>query len=269
MEFGKAKEADVSEISTGKTAFEGARNCRDIGGILSSDGWRVKTGHILRSDSLHSLSVGDIRKLQDICHLSLVIDLRNAVEFEEKPDIQIPNVRYLHVPLFQDSVIGMTRENGVLEAARHVPDMSMLYRLIVSEPYSVSQVSVAIREIMGCTAGSVVFHCTAGKDRTGIITMLLYGLLDVSENMIIEDYLKSNETAVSDAQAHYEMVLEATGDETTAEGIRKAYIADEDYLKSALDYIHSEYGSIQDYCRKALAISDREAEAFRARMLTV
>ena len=254
-------------MSTVIDQFEGLRNVRDLGGAVTGDGSTVSCGHILRSGSLHALSSQDIQVLQSDYQLSLVIDLRTVMEREQLPDIEIPGCTSLHCPLFQEQAVDLTREKGIEENELALPDLAKLYRFMVSDETSVSQLSRAVKAIIGCETGGVLYNCTAGKDRMGIVSMLVYGMLGVSETQIMEDYLMSNETASKDAEALSENILKKTGNRMIAEGLKKAFLADSSYLQSALDYIHSEYGNIVDYCRDALQISEPEQAQFRTRLL--
>ena len=249
-----------------KIDFDGLRNCRDIGGCRTTDGHEVKTGYILRSDSLQALSEKDVCFLKENYQLRLIIDLRTDVEIEEKPDVMIGGARYARIPIFRSSTVGVTRETGIMGVLNNVPDMVRLYWYMVSDPDAASQFGTVIKEIISCDGG-VIYHCTAGKDRTGLVTMMLYGMLGVSEDEIMKDYLATNDYALPEARAFYEMSLKKNGDETAARGIYKAFSADKDFLGSALTFIHMKYGSISDYCRKALDITDKEASDFRSRML--
>ena len=245
---------------------KGLRNFRDIGGVNSSEGYTVRKGMIYRSDALCNLSDEDFENLQNKCHISLVVDLRTDVERGERPDVETDRWEYIHLPLFHESVIGVTYESGLMGIMDNIPDIAEIYERMLSDPSCILQLKRIIEEIINYE-GVVVYHCTAGKDRTGIVTMLLYGLLGVSEEDIIKDYLLTNRAFSAYVDVVYNTMLKMTGDEIKADKMRRSCIADEAYLKNALEYIYQNNGSIKDYCIQTLGIADTEIKRFRDRML--
>ena len=143
-------------------------------------------------------------------HIKFVIDLRSPIEAQEFPDPLPQSVSYVNLPLLKDAAIGISHETGsdpmtiIRNLRKHpeklqemVPDFSSLYRRIVTEPYSLSQLRKALlllrrNEAKGwCT----LFHCTAGKDRTGILSMALLKSYGVADEDIVRDYLRTNRNA--------------------------------------------------------------------------
>jgi len=247
-------------------SIPGLINARDLGGLATVDGKRIRHRRLIRADALYNLSkVGKASLLRDY-DLKAVVDLRTETERREKPDPVIPDVDYLELPLFEESAAGITREEGSSSQLTSVPDMRLLYRHMVSDDYSVRQVAKVIRTIMAVEDGGVLFHCTAGKDRTGVIAMLLLGILGVSEDDILEDYIYTNATGADIAYSYSNMVYQKTGDAALAERIKKAFLADEEYLKVAMSVV-SERGGYEQFFQDQLNISADEIMAYRAKML--
>ncbi len=187
-------------------------NLRDLGEVLASQvaGGRSMKGLLLRSAKLGILSKEECAELCSKFNIKCVIDLRTPVEAAEFPDPLPDGVDYLQVPLLSDTAVGITHETGsdpmtiIKNMRRHpeklmemIPDFKALYTDIVTDAYSRSQldkVVLTLRENAGkgvCT----LYHCTAGKDRTGIVSMALLKSYGVSDEVIIQDYMLTNRSA--------------------------------------------------------------------------
>jgi len=163
-------------------AVQGAYNLRDIGGYVTAGGASTRWRSHLRADSLHALTPDDMELLAGQ-GLRLVIDLRGDQELSEQPNPFASHsaIRYVNVPVFAAlAPIAMMRSRaGRFRMAQHYRD-------------AIDQCGPAIARVIGLIAeeeaGSVLFHCTAGKDRTGVIAALLLLVAGVDRDTIIEDY---------------------------------------------------------------------------------
>ena len=182
-------------------------NLRDLGGI---GGGIVSKGLFLRSGKLSILSKGEVTGLCNKYGIKCVIDLRTAVESAEFPDPLPDGVEYVQIPLLKDAAVGITRETGsdpmtILKNLRKqpeklkamMPDFKALYTDIVTDEYSRAQLDKVVLRLREnadkriCT----LFHCTAGKDRTGIVSMALLKSYGVGDGEIVKDYLRTNRNA--------------------------------------------------------------------------
>ena len=182
-------------------------NLRDLGGI---GGGIVSKGLFLRSGKLSILSKDEATGLCNKFGIKCVIDLRTAVESAEFPDPLPDGVEYVQIPLLKDAAVGITRETGsdpmtILRNLRKqpeklkamMPDFKALYTDIVTDEYSRAQLDkVVLRLRENADKGiCTLFHCTAGKDRTGIVSMALLKSYGVGDGEIIKDYLRTNRNA--------------------------------------------------------------------------
>ena len=182
-------------------------NLRDLGGI---GGGIVSKGLFLRSGKLSILSKDEVTGLCNKYGIKCVIDLRTAVESAEFPDPLPDGVEYVQIPLLKDAAVGITRETGsdpmtILKNLRKqpeklkamMPDFKALYTDIVTDEYSRAQLDkVVLRLRENADKGiCTLFHCTAGKDRTGIVSMALLKSYGVGDGEIIKDYLRTNRNA--------------------------------------------------------------------------
>jgi len=182
-------------------------NLRDLGGI---GGGIVSKGLFLRSGKLSILSKDEVTGLCNKFGIKCVIDLRTAVESAEFPDPLPDGVEYVQIPLLKDAAVGITRETGsdpmtILRNLRKqpeklkamMPDFKALYTDIVTDEYSRAQLDkVVLRLRENADKGiCTLFHCTAGKDRTGIVSMALLKSYGVGDGEIVKDYLRTNRNA--------------------------------------------------------------------------
>ncbi|MCQ1856410.1 tyrosine-protein phosphatase, partial [Neorhizobium galegae] len=137
---------------------------------------------ILRGDALHRLSEADIETLLDN-GLATVIDLRNANEIaaEANPFAGHARVRYYNTPLFSALAPVEMMANAVASF-----DMGDRYCQAIDNCQPA--IAKVLKTIADAPDGAVLFHCTAGKDRTGVISALLLANADVDEATIVEDY---------------------------------------------------------------------------------
>lgn len=184
-------------------------NLRDLGGIPCTGG-TMPHGIFLRSGKLSILSMDKCRELCRQYHIGCVIDLRTPVEIAEFPDPLPVEVKYLQIPLLKDTAVGITHETGsdpmtiIRNLRRHpeklkemIPDFKALYTEIVTDNYCRSQLDTVVATLRKNAERGIctLYHCTAGKDRTGIVSMALLKSYGVSDEKIINDYMRTNRNA--------------------------------------------------------------------------
>ncbi|SCJ82085.1 Tyrosine-protein phosphatase precursor [uncultured Eubacterium sp.] len=249
--------------------LEGTDNIRDFANTVNKKGCLIRPGKLLRSRHLHTLTGADIAVLKKEHHLSKVIDLRTKTEMKDKPDQEIAGVISVWIPLIEEETVGITHETSTDKNAEKwvLPDMRQLYRKIVTDDFSINQLSKTLKTIVHCNDGAVLWHCTEGKDRCGIISALVLSLLDVDRETIFEDYLMTNQAAVQRADAAMKMVLQKTGDEEKAQMVRRIFLADEKYLQAAFDAIEEKNESIAAFFANRLGISEAEKRLLQEKCL--
>ncbi len=166
----------------------GAHNVRDLGGYKTKDGKVTKTGRFVRSDSLHRVHESGVSCLLEK-NLTTVIDLRTKKELEEEPNLlaELQGVNFLNFPLLEDL---SPKFLGTVAVSSGSEDPLLSFYLS-----ALHKRQTAIREIFlamsAAAPGLILFNCTAGKDRTGIISALLLSLANVSTSDIIKNYTES------------------------------------------------------------------------------
>lgn len=170
--------------------LEGATNFRDVGGYLTTSGHSVRRGLVFRSDALQDLTPDDIARLLAL-GLGEVLDLRSARELEAFGGTPLTQhgVEWHHVGFFPEAEPGSSAAAPV-----PVPTPSVHDHAAFAEQYlawlerGTSSVRRAFTEIAEADTHAVVFHCTAGRDRTGLIAGLLLSLVGVDDEVIAADY---------------------------------------------------------------------------------
>ncbi|MFE9488645.1 tyrosine-protein phosphatase [Streptomyces sp. NPDC006641] len=240
----------VAERSLG---IDSARNFRDIGGYRTTDGRWVRPGLVYRSNKLNSLTDTEQQRLLSQ-HLTLDVDLRNAVERHDDPDrvpagvtYQVADVVSLnHGIRFHDSAL-MTLAEAI--AAGLFSGSSDLGQSI-GYPFMVNFVGAdyAFRDLVTAVAtndsGATVYHCSSGKDRTGWSTAVLLTLLGVPRETVEADFLASNDYL----------------------GNPKA--VELSWLRAAFDEVDHLYGDFDTYVREGLRLDDATVAALRTKLLT-
>ncbi|MFT8871697.1 MAG: tyrosine-protein phosphatase [Sporolactobacillus sp.] len=156
----------------------GVNNARNLGGYMASSGKSVKMGVLLRSARLQRATAADLSILKNQYHLTQIIDLRTSKEAAEHPDPAISGVIETSLPLLSEK--------------EKLGDMKEEYADMVTDDYSISALKQFFTLVLKHRQGALLFHCTAGKDRTGVAAMLLLRALGLSKATVIQDYLLSN-----------------------------------------------------------------------------
>lgn len=219
-----------------KIKLSGTKNTRDF----SEYGL---PGYI-RSAHLHDITEEDAEVLVGKYNLKTVIDLRTSMEAAEKPNYVIPGVEYIHMPLFDEAKLGISHEKSVDREmiAKQIPDMTSLYRSLIAEPTSIEQ----IKKVMGIIndpqrEGAVLWHCTEGKDRCGVISALVLMSSGADYKTVLRDYLKTNKANRTKAYTYYFMIWFKKRDKALAGKIRDMFLAKKEYL----DAVYEELKVIQ------------------------
>ena len=145
------------------------------------------------------------------------------------------------MPIFDESTPGITHETSAdADIYERIPNLNDLYRIMVSEE-CIRNLSEIMQFLCNrrVSDGAVLFHCTEGKDRTGVISMILLSLLHVPIETILNDYLITNTVCGKKSTRYYWLLLILKRNKQVAERVRDVFLAKEEYLLSA--YTVKEY----------------------------
>lgn len=251
-------------------------NFRDIGGHRTRDGRRVRRGLAYRSTELSRIDEADRAELEAL-GIRTVVDLRTSAERARWPEEdKLPrSAAYVLADVLADAPDGtpaqfipiMHDPEAVRErlgSGRGVALFERHYRDFVR----LSSAREAYRRLYAILLEPdrrpLVFHCTTGKDRTGWATAALLLVLGVPEDVVVEDYLRSNGELGPLIEPFLAEFRARGGDPSLLEplaGVRRAY------LEAALDEVARRYGSIEGYFRDGLGFDERAIETLRETFL--
>lgn len=253
-------------------SFEKLHNTRDLGGMKTTDGKTVRKGMLIRSGHLSEISDADARALGNM--LSAIIDLRTDDERSEKPDLTFPGVTYYSFPLMDSMTAGVSREEASDKEAfarfLQKPEDAKDYMIRIYRNFAVSEAvakefSAFLKVLLSEHNKAVLWHCTAGKDRAGIASVLVEEILGVSREEIISDYLLTNEYIKNDVLYLTEFVKQMAGTtgEAADESLWNLFSAKEEYIRAYYDKIDELYGGTERYLKDALHIDDSQKERLK------
>lgn len=243
-------------------------------GRPQNNGWAYHPkGRLLRSGALGQLSEQDIILLQSI-PLRTVVDFRTEREIAEKPDLVIPGVQQIHCPILPQ-LTGVTRELGedgmpayfrmALEIGMNADTwMAGLYLPLVESKYSQTHYREFFQILMQHENGALLYHCTIGKDRVGVGTMLLLSALGVDRDVIMEDYLLTTPYTEQNRRAVCQDAKAYTDDPAAQFALEAFESARESYLNASYRSIEQHYGSVDSYLTEALGIGTEEKTILRS-----
>ena len=238
--------------TTRALAWGACLNVRDLGGLTTVDGRRVRRGALVRSDQLCRLDDGGRAAL--LAHgVRTVIDLRTPAEAEKDPD-PIWNERgvdYVLVPQ-QDELFWKSIDPARTRSERDA--------LVLDQ--RAEHIAAMARVVANAAPGGVLIHCLAGKDRTGIAVALLLGLGGVSEADIAADYALS-EAALANERA---AALAAAPDEEARARVLRGYDSRAETMLATLAHLRVRHGGAAAYLMRA-GLTGPEIKRIRERLL--
>ena len=266
----QASECQASECQASEgQAFEGIENFRDFGGAASAFGGRVCTGRLFRSAHLGAASEQD---LQALAHLgvSTVVDLRRPTERSQQPSRWSGFPGRLICSDEGDRAEGPHVEflrQGDLSDAGVEAYLSGYYRQAPFEPRHLALFSQAF-EALDAGDGAMLVHCTAGKDRTGLLAALIQRALGVSPEDIMDDYLLTNRATMTPARrARVSAALTPMIGREPSEAILLGFMGvSARHLDLAFGAIATETGGLDGYLA-GLGAGTPRLERLRARLL--
>lgn len=247
------------------------KNLRDIGGKYKDVTLRLNM--LLRGRALVNLTPKQLDKLKDKYHLRTVIDLRDIAEQSQKPDMDLPGINKLLMPVFDDGKVGISHEDRTkddkITLLSKLPPMTQLYYEMFHEE-SLKNLAGIIKFIITANEEeySIYYHCSEGKDRTGIISAVLLSMLGVSKQEIIKEYLYTNKVAHHKANIYYLVAKYVRFDVNLAKKLHGMFSARKEYISVYFDVVRDEYNDdYMEFFTRGLGLTVEEVNAFREKMI--
>ena len=220
----------------------------------------MKKGLLFRSDLLYNLNPKEKALLRDN-NIKVVIDLRNKDEVEHLKDTNIKVINYINNPMLPESKEG---EGSPLKTVtiKHMtlPDMDNAYRELVSRDRKQAWSNI-FNILLNNKSGAILFHCSAGKDRTGVVSAVILTALGIDKETIYQDYLLTNEKPLYYKKLALEM------DPESREIFLDYFQAKKEYLDAAFDEINKIYGSFDKFLLECCSIDQNKLNILKDKYL--
>ncbi|MBR3325977.1 MAG: tyrosine-protein phosphatase [Atopobiaceae bacterium] len=235
--------------------LDGAVNVRELGGYPTANGGRTRFHRFLRADSLGRLTPWDKRFLYGY-GVRAIVDLRDATEVEAEPDCFLgKDVAYENIPLLAVDLADPDAVERVFGAQNF--SMDNLYCLML-ENYDA--IRACLRFIADAPEGCVLFHCAVGKDRTGILAMLLLSLAGVDKWDIVANYIQTRPNLMRDE------VFVADWNDPSREPFREGMSSSVHTIETIYDYMELVHGGVESLLLEC-GVPDEDVACIRRRLV--
>ncbi|WP_054814725.1 tyrosine-protein phosphatase [Nocardia arizonensis] len=226
--------------------LRGAVNARDLGGLRTGDGRRVRAMRVLRSDGLSELDGEDVTFLLDRCLLRMVLDLRAPGEIDTDGRGALSE----SVAIYRNThVFGADRTR--LDLSTVSPSGGMLERYIGYLEHSADNIVTALDLLASMDNLPALVHCAAGKDRTGVVIAMLLAVLGVREEDIVADYAATGPNiAALRARAQRTATARSAGIDMAAVP-EWVFAADASTMRNFLSHLSVEFGGARAWAARA------------------
>jgi len=222
----------------------GCANFRDLGGYPTREGMRVRWRRLFRSDALHGLTPEGVDRIVNEFGIGVIVDLRSTGEVgvDGRGPLRERTPAYHHLPLF----------DGPLTAdPESVNKMTLADRYFLITERAKAPIARVITALAECPT-PVVYHCSAGKDRTGLISAIVLGLLGVPDEFIVADYAASQDNL----GAIVDRLMQSEGYRNVLENLPADTLhANPETMYSLLEQLRDRYGSFRGYANE-IGLSD-------------
>jgi protein tyrosine/serine phosphatase len=235
-------------------ALQGAVNFRDLGGYETIDGRRTRWRVLFRADGLGELTEADLAVMREL-GIRTVVDLRSGYEVEQSRfDVGAHPVDFFHFP-FIDTL------PDVEEWDRRPGLLGSQYREMLDE--ATPQIAGALAALAAPGARPAVFHCTAGKDRTGLLSAIVLSLLGVPEETVVADYALSGEAM---ERLRAKLILKYPDGKDVIADIDEVFSADPANMVALFGHLREHYGTMAEYAVQ-IGVPYRVVEQLREALL--
>ena len=240
-----------------RISLERAFNFRDLGGYQTRDRKQLRRGQLYRSDDLFRLSEGDLAHLAEL-GIRTVIDLRTEAEAVRG---RFPAER-LAVDYYQNSLIDISADHSQARGEGAQDYIYLRYRQILTE--GGSRIHEVFARLVLAEAAPAVFHCVAGKDRTGLVAAITLEVLGVDREHVLADYSLTDlamREALAWLEAEYPDLARRMSDLPPV-----VLSAEPENLARVLDWLDASYGGAEGYLL-SLGLAREDLAEFRSWML--
>ena len=264
---------------------KGIVNARDLGGYEVQDGRHVRNGLLLRTAHLADATSADLNYLAGLS-LGKVIDFRTEHEKKGRIDRDVPGAEYIGIPIDSSGALSATAteeerrkftkrkkfniKKVIVMAAFNEKAQTLardMLSTVLTYPDCQRQIAVFLRQVVDVGAEPILFHCSQGKDRTGIASALLLAALGADRETIIADFDATNRVYARDIRKYTRKVKFWGGKEKEL-AVVKAFIgANTEGFIQGLRQIDETYGSLEAYLKGPMGLTETDLQTLRNRYL--
>lgn len=228
----------------------------------------IFTPRLIRSEALSNLDKDDVKTLKEKYNLKTIIDLRTPREIQKKKDVSIPGTSYHHIPLATVQELGMVRDESfykLLIKKDFLPNMNMAYKHLFNkdkEPYWRKIFEILLNQ----TSGTILFHCSAGKDRCGMVAAIIEYCLGFSMEDIMNDYFLTNDHIIflPMYKVIYRLIPKDFKDD-----YMKLFYAQKEFFDSGIENLKENYGSISNFLKNGCGLSSESIEKLKKMYISI
>lgn len=238
-------------------------NIRDLGGVKTADGRVIVAKRLLRSSDLHRLSPQELAILKDEYHLKVVVDFRSTNSTIARKDQIDSSIKYYH-----KYTLEFLENNSYNRDITIDPDdfFKGVYRSLALQKEAIEAYAKFFRILIANNQGAILWHCTSGKDRTGIASALLLYILGCDMETIYHEHFRTNEVTLPMLETKLREIN--PNDVDSIKYYQAYYVAKKEFIDEYFHAIIEHYVSLDDYIEKQIKVSKMEKDILRERYLT-
>lgn len=246
-------------------AVRHAENMRELGGYKTKDGRRIAHQKLIRSAGINHIDAQDKHYLSKY-GIKKVVDFRSIEERDSQPDQDIPEAENIFLPIFpiEETKTASASPKKMMRRMQNGEDahqqMVEVYKHFVTDDHVRGQYRKFFDLVLENSSEkeSLLFHCTAGKDRTGFAAILLLSSLDVNQTTITKDYLATNRYLKKAVEEMYQKAEKAGVPADSLEGIADMMSAKKEYLQTSFKLIKEHYGTMNNFIHDGIGVTKQE-----------
>ncbi len=243
--------------------FKTVKNIRDLGGIRTKNGSFIKYKCLLRSADLSNLSIEELNRLKTEYNLKTVIDFRSSHSYFKKKDKLDESITFKHY-----FVLDYLEKNQFTTDFGYPYDrfFMKIYEDFATKKKSFKAYRGFFDYLLANDDGAILWHCTSGKDRTGIATILLLKILGCDDETLYAEHEKTNEFAITELNNYLNSHPNTNVIERNYRECQ--FIAKRAFLEHFFDVVNKKYGGLDNFISNTIGVTDKERNILKKRYLS-
>ncbi|TXK83969.1 tyrosine-protein phosphatase [Paenibacillus sp. N3.4] len=246
--------------------IERRTNLRNLGGYFTADGRTIKPNLLFRSAELAEMNEADIAYLQEN-GLRYICDFRSEGEQKATPNPVVAGAENIHISVLggvvnPQEMIAVIKKMDIAEFKGDW--LENVYVQFVSDPIAQAAYRRFFDLVLQAEGSPLLWHCAAGKDRTGFAGAILLLALEVPMETVMEDFLRSNNNRKEAIDHMLSSIQEKLGDDNKFAKVREMMAVKQEYLTTALHAIIENYGTMETYMEEVLGLTSEAREKLKS-----